>query len=184
MNNTVTTRGSRPGQAAPEKPRPRAARPSPARDMPDRLAGRGPARLRPAAPAPVRPGPGTPQPVRRSPSPRGTARRRSARTRFILLVIGLLGGGLVCLLVINTTLAAGSLQITKLQQSNAAATQRAAQLQQEVASEQSPGSIEQRALRLGLRPQQVLHFVDLRDGRRYSTAANLPAGYHVPGYTP
>ena len=58
----------------------------------------------------------------------------------------LLGGGLVCLLVINTTLAAASYRINNLQQSNAQAAQRVQELQQQVATEESPGSIEQRAL--------------------------------------
>jgi uncharacterized protein HemX len=140
-----------------------------------------PARPRSGRAGPPEPGPR--QPARQA-AVRVTGRRRSARTRFILLVIGLLGGGLVCLLVINTTLAAGSLQISNLQQSNTAASQRLAQLQQQVAKEQSPASIQQRAQRLGMRMQPVLHFLDLRNGLRYSTAARLPAGYDVPGYTP
>lgn len=134
--------------------------------------------MREGAPAPRR-NPGTPG------TPGSQRSQRSQRTPFILLVIGLLAGGLVCLLVINTTLAAGSLQISKLQQDNTTATQRLTELQQQVATEQSPGSIQQRAQRLGLRMQPVLYFVDLRTGRRYSTAARLPAGYYsVPGYTP
>jgi hypothetical protein len=102
----------------------------------------------------------------------------------VLLLIGLLGGGLICLLVINTTLAAGSFQINRLQQGNTEAAQRLAQLQQQVATDQSPATIQQRAQRLGLRTQPVLNFVDLRNGRRYSTAARLPDQYDVPGYTP
>jgi len=108
-----------------------------------------------------------------------------SRTPFILLVLGLLGGGLVCLLVINTTLAAGSFRISALQQGNAQASQRVEELQQQVAAEESPSSIEQRALRLGLRMQPVLNFVDLRTGRRYATPATAPGVYMVPaGYTP
>jgi hypothetical protein len=102
----------------------------------------------------------------------------------VLLVIGLLSGGLVCLLLINTTLATGSYEIGKLQQDNTATSQRLQVLQQQVASEESPASIQQRALRLGMRQQQVLNFVDLRTGLTYSTAASLPPMYDVPGYTP
>ena len=128
----------------------------------------------------------------RSPRPAATAapqapaaaRQYSARTPFILLVIGLLSGGLVCLLLINTTLATGSYEIGKLQQDNTATSQRLQELQQQVSSEESPASVQQRALRLGLRQQQVLNFVDLRTGLTYSTAANLPPMYDVPGYTP
>ncbi len=99
-------------------------------------------------------------------------------------MIGLLAGGLACLLVINTTLEAGSYQIGQLQQDNTAASQRLQELQQQVSSEQSPASIQQRALGLGLRQQQVLNFVDLRTGLTYTTTAKLPPIYDVPGYTP
>lgn len=90
----------------------------------------------------------------------------------------------MCLLVINTTLAAGSVQISRLQQANAAETQQVQQLQQQVTAEQSPAWLQRQALLLGMKPQPVLNFVDIGDGRRYSTAAHLPPLYNVPGYTP
>jgi len=100
-------------------------------------------------------------------------------------VLGLLGSGLICLLVINTTLAAASFRISNLQQGNVQASQRAEELQQQVAAEQSPASIEQRALRLGLQMQPVLNFVDLRTGRSYTTPATVPGVSVAPrGYTP
>ena len=99
-------------------------------------------------------------------------------------MLGLLGGGLICLLVINTTLAAASFQISALQQGNAEASQRAQELQQQVAAEESPSSIEQRALRLGMRMQPVLNFIDLQTGRRYTMPATAPGVSVVPGYTP
>jgi hypothetical protein len=127
-------------------------------------------------------------PARRAspaPKPAGAGRRPVSRTPFILLVLGLLGGGLVCLLVINTTLAAGSFRISALQQGNAQASQRVEELQQQVATEESPSSIEQRALKLGLRMQPVLDFLDLRTGRSYATPATMPGVSVVPpGYTP
>lgn len=207
MNTTARTRSGPPGQDAPETPRRRPARPSPARDAPARQSGARQADPRQKAPrqaeprqeatrqadprqAPSRPGPRgrqaavQPDPARQSQPRTAAPGRRSSRTPFILFVIGLLASGLVCLLVINTTLAAGSFQISKLQQENTAATQRVAQLQQQVSADQSPASIEQRALRLGMRTQSVLNFLDLRNGRHYSTAAHLPPNYNVPGYTP
>ena len=99
-------------------------------------------------------------------------------------MLGLLSGGLVCLLLINTTLAAASFRISSLQQSNAAAAQRVQELQWQVAAEQSPSSIEQRALRLGLRIQPVLNFIDLRNGHTYTTRSRAGGAYAVPGYTP
>jgi hypothetical protein len=114
----------------------------------------------------------------------GGGRRAASRTPFILLLLGLLGGGLVCLLVINTTLAAASYRINNLQQSNTAAAQRVQQLEQQVATEESPSSIEQRARQLGLRMQPVLNFVDLQTGRRYTMPASAPGAVAAPGYTP
>ena len=112
----------------------------------------------------------------------GPGQRSPSRTPFIVLVLGLLGGGLLCLLVINTTLAAASFRIGALQQGNVQAAQRVQELQEQVAAEQSPASIEQRALRLGMRTQPVLNFVDLRTGRSYTTSARAPGVvYPVPG---
>jgi hypothetical protein len=118
------------------------------------------------------------------PAAAGSGRRPASRTPFILLLVGLLGGGLLCLLVINTTLAAGSFRINNLQQSNAQAAQRAQALQQQVATEQSPGAIEQRAQKLGMRMQSGMDFVDLRTGRKYTTPTHVPGVSAVPGYTP
>jgi hypothetical protein len=80
----------------------------------------------------------------------------------VLLVLGLLGGGLVCLLVVNTTLAANSIEITRLQQQNAAGTQHVQQLEQEVAQASSAAQIAKAARRLGMRPDANLTFIDLR----------------------
>jgi hypothetical protein len=80
----------------------------------------------------------------------------------VLLVLGLLGGGLVCLLVVNTTLAANSIDIIRLQQQNAAGTERVQELQQQIATERSATRIEGEARRLGLRPDPQLIFIDLR----------------------
>ena len=213
VNTTVRTSPRRnPGQAAPTDPRPRPGRPrrrpgpsaSPAPAPTTRPAARtgpaapaaGPAArtglaapaARPAASPAVRATAGPA--VRAAPSPAagpaaGAGPQPVSRTPFVLLVLGLLGGGLVCLLVINTTLAAGSFRISALQQGNAQASQRVEELQQQVAAEESPTSIEQRALRLGLRMQPVLNFLDLRTGRGYAMPTTAP-GVSVtpPGYTP
>jgi len=88
--------------------------------------------------------------------------RHVGRTPFVMLVLGLLSGGLICLLVVNTTLAANSIEITRLQQVNSAGTERVQQLQQQVGADMSAAVIEKKALKLGMRPQQVPTFVDLR----------------------
>jgi cell division protein FtsB len=152
-----------------------------------------PAPLAPAPLAPARPAPGRPAPGQRSltlPGARPAAglapvtAARVPRTRFILLVLGMLGGGLVCLLVINTTLATASFRINALQRGNAALVQQEQSLQQQVATDESPASLAQRARKLGLRTQPRLNVLNLRTGRIYRQPASLPGIPNVPGYAP
>lgn len=96
-----------------------------------------------------------------------------------MLLLGLLGGGLVCLLVVNTTLAANSIQINRLQQANAATTQRIQQLQQEVAAQGSPAVISKEARKLGMRPVPDPAFIDLR--RHGLRRVIFPADHNAPG---
>ncbi len=180
--NTVSTDtpGAGPGTLAPRRPVPR--RDDPRREVPGRPGRPG----RPAGPA-TRPAART-RPARVAVPAAGgvpaAARRPTSRTPFILLVLALLGCGLICLLVINTTLAAASFQISNLQRENTDAVQRAQELQQQVSTDASANSIEQRALRLGLRMQPTLNFIDLQTGRRYTMPARVRGMYAVPGYTP
>jgi hypothetical protein len=102
----------------------------------------------------------------------------------VLLLIGLLGGGLVCLLLINTTLAQNSFQINAMQQKNSSLAQQAQSLEQQTTQEQSPASIAARAEKLGMRPVGRLRFIDLKNGRVYSQPATEPGVTTVPGYTP
>ncbi len=121
------------------------------------------------------------------PAPAGTLAASVShvpRTRFILLLLGMLSGGLVCLLVINTTLAAASFRINALQQGNVALAQREQALQQQVTTEESPSSLRRRALQLGMRTQPLMNFLDLRTGRVYRAPATLPGIPNVPGYAP
>jgi hypothetical protein len=104
---------------------------------------------------------------------------------FFLLLCGLLGGALVSTLVISTTLAAGSFEITKLQQSDDALARQRQQLEEQVAAAQSAQVIEQRAYQLGMRPTGIMRFINLKTGE-ISTDAGSGAGpaIQVPGYTP
>jgi cell division protein FtsB len=141
-----------------------------------------------------RPQPGDqPVPGARRPAPaavpvpqRAAAARQRIRSRtpFVLLLIGLLGGGLVSLLLINTTLAQGSFQITAMQHKNADLAEQEQALQQQIAQEQSPASIAARARQLGMRPTGRLRFVDLKTGRIFNQPAHVPGVIPVPGYTP
>jgi hypothetical protein len=194
-------------------PRPRNARPAPsadpapgrARRLPQETVPR-PGSVLPAAPAPqrnARPAPSMP-PATQAPSqavpqqavpqqatspqarPRAVASPGAThRMPFVLMLCALLGGALVCALVISTTLAEGSFQITGLQQStNALARQRQA-LEEQVAQAQSAQVIENRALTLGMRPEGQLRYVDLKTGKTSSDQGNsVENAIKVPGYTP
>ena len=105
------------------------------------------------------------------------------RLPFVLLLCGLLGGALVSALVISTTLAAGSFEISKLENSTTAQTKQLQSLQEQVAQAQSPPQIESRAAELGMRPVGELRFVDLKTGKLTTDATDW-AGYVPPGYTP
>jgi hypothetical protein len=201
-------RGSQPGQEASAgvgtrtrtKPRP-APKPRPTpqgRPAPQprtRPLRRGPQPPSPR-PAPVRTGaalPGatagagtnTAPRAEASPAAVGGSRRLGVpRTPFVLLVLGLLGGGLICLLVINTTLATASFHINNLQQGNVTLSQQEQSLQQQIAQEQSPGSIAHRAYKLGMRYQTHVSFLNSKTGRISRQPGILPGVPIVPGFTP
>ena len=115
----------------------------------------------------------------------GRTRPRRPRAPFILLLVGLLGGALVSLLVISTTLAQGSYQITNLQQQNANLAKQEQLLTQQVAQAASPTQIAQEAEQLGMRPDPVLQFINLKTGKVVSGKVSAAdAAISVPGYTP
>ena len=114
----------------------------------------------------------------------GQRHAAQTRTRFVFLVVGLLSGGLLSLLMINTVLATGAFQITALQQGNVTLAQREQALQAQVAVEESPATLAQRAASLGMRVQPRLHFLKLRTGRLESQPNQMPGIPTVPGYTP
>jgi hypothetical protein len=148
---------ARRGQA---QSRPAQSRPGPARQ------DSGPASLRGQRPATTRVNPvaAAAEAVRigtRAPA----GRAAGSRTPFVLLLLAMLGGGLICLLVINTTLGSTSFEIDRLQQSVSARQLQVQQLQQQVSADQNSGTIEREACRLGMRPQQKLEFLDLRTHR-------------------
>ena len=143
------------------------------------------------APRHTRPTTRPARPARPAPRPSG-ARPALARTRprhprapFILLLVGLLGGALVSLLVISTTLAEGSYRITNLQQQNANLAKQEQLLTQQVAQASSPAMIAQEAAGLGMRPNPNLNFINLRTGKVVSgPVSKSDAEINVPGYTP
>jgi hypothetical protein len=95
------------------------------------------------------------------------------RTPFALLVLTLLGGGLICLLVINTTLGASTFRITQLQRTNANLSLQQRTLQGQIADESSPAQIAKLAYQLGMRPENSTTILDLRKHK--------PRTYQLPG---
>jgi hypothetical protein len=189
--STITRPGVRPRPATRSRPpaEPRPAEPRPAEPRPG-------GRRRPGAqPAP---GAGGIPNVRTAPQPQpqpqpqpGASRGGSPavappgthRLPFMLLLCGLLGGALVSALVISTTLAAGSFEISKLQNSTIAQARQLQSLQEQVAQAQSAAQIASRATELGMRPVGELMFLDLKTGKLTTDGTDWRA-YVPPGYTP
>ena len=112
-------------------------------------------------------------------------RVRSPRMPFILLLVGLLGGALVSLLVISTTLAQGAFRITNLQEQNANLARQEQTLSNEVAQAGNPAVIAQQAKQLGMRPNPYLGFIDLKTGKIVTgKPSRAEAAINVPGYNP
>jgi outer membrane biosynthesis protein TonB len=153
---------------------------------------RPPKPVKPPRPAkPVKP-PRPPKPAWPAEPTRSAARPAMSRSRprhprapFILLLVGLLGGALVSLLVISTTLAEGSYRITSLQQQNANLAKQEQLLTQQVAQASSPTQIAQEAEQLGMRRNPYLQFINLKTGKVVKgQVSKADAGINVPGYTP
>jgi hypothetical protein len=128
---------------------------------------------------------GAPRHTRPITGPATRPRARHPRAPFILLLVGLLGGALVCLLVISTTLAEGSYQITHLQQENTVLARQEQVLTDQVAQASSPAQIAQEAEALGMRQNPKLQFINLKSGKIVTgkpTAAQ--AAISVPGFNP
>jgi hypothetical protein len=140
-------------------------------------------RTRPVT-APRHTRPGT-RPSTRPTAPDRRTRPRPPRAPFILLLVGLLGGALISLLVISTTLAQGSYQITKLQQQDASLARQEQLLSQQVAQASSPARIAQEAEQFGMRQNPNLQFIDLKTGKIIAgKVSKADAAINVPGYSP
>jgi cell division protein FtsB len=178
--------GRRPAGLPPGPPRP----PRPSRAKPAAATRpAGPAGTTRTAPAPPRTASATASTAARPAAarPAGQARAGGSRMPFMLLVLSLLGGGLVCLLIVNTTLSTAQVRISDLQQRNAQLNQEQQTLQQQIATDEAPATIEKSAFRLGMREQKRLFFLDVRSGRIYrqpNHMAGEPNVVPVPGFTP
>jgi hypothetical protein len=94
---------------------------------------------------------------------------------FILLLVGLLGGALVSLLVISTTLDEGSYDINNLTTQNNMLYKDVQSLTNQVNQEQDPAAIASEAASLGLRVQKDERFIDRATGSILIAPAVTPA---------
>jgi hypothetical protein len=166
---TTTTETRRPPGADPEKA------PEKARDKapPRRRRAAGPAdRTRTTPKTPKTAPTTTPRPARktsgtpRKPAPAARRTGRSApRAPFVLLVVGLLGGALVSLLLLNTVLAQDAFTLTELQRSNQQLNERKQALQEDIGRENSPAVLHAKARSLGMVDGKRPAFIDARTGR-------------------
>jgi hypothetical protein len=82
----------------------------------------------------------------------GAGSATAARTPFVVLVVTLLAGGLISLLLLNSAVNQDSFELNKLQKETTGYTDEQQQLQQEVDGYSAPGSLADRARRLGMVP--------------------------------
>ncbi|RAY16533.1 hypothetical protein DPM19_06630 [Actinomadura craniellae] len=130
---------------------------------------------RPRRSAPARTGgrKAAPEPAAQPAPKRARAGRGAAppRTPFVLLVVGLLGGALVSLLLLNTVLAEDAFTITELQRGNKQLGQSAQELEQQIAREESPEQLERKAKALGGEQSKRPAFIDAPTGQVVGGAA-------------
>lgn len=136
---------SQPRPATRQKPRAAAPAADRARDRASTAATAAPAapprprpeRARPARPRPV---PQTPAPAR-SEAPARSVRGGPPRTPFVLLLVGLLCGGLITLLLLNTVLAQDSFRAGELREQNRQIAEQAEKTRNDNARLGSPQNI-------------------------------------------
>jgi hypothetical protein len=103
----------------------------------------------------------------RKPPPKAAPWRRSAtppRAPFVLLVVGMLGGALVSLLLLNTVLAQDAFTLSELQRGNQQLSERKQALQEDINRENSPSVLHSKARSLGMVDGQRPAFIDPRTG--------------------
>ena len=158
----TTTTPIRPRTARPARPAGRTT------DGPADTTTRAPARTPNTTPKPAKPA-RTVKRVNGAPARRPASRKprpvAPPRAPFVLLVVGLLGGALVSLLLLNTVLAQDAFTATELQRSNQRLNQQRQALQEEIAREESPARLAPKAKALGMREPRQPAFVDAQTGQ-------------------
>jgi hypothetical protein len=98
----------------------------------------------------------------------------SGNGAFAALCIALLTGGLIMLLLLNTALAQGSLELGKLQSESALLADQSGNLQEEIDRASATGELAKAAARLGMVRSNERGYIDLAKGTVTGTA--YPAG--------
>ncbi|MCT9930660.1 hypothetical protein N5079_10575 [Planotetraspora sp. A-T 1434] len=101
------------------------------------------------------------------------ALRRPPRAPFVLLVVGLMSGGLVTLLLLNTVLAQDSFKVSDLRSSTDQLREQAADLEGRLRVWDQPNAVEEAARRYGLREDRSSpQFIDPGQSSTAATAAS------------
>lgn len=101
---------------------------------------------------------------------------RASRGLFALIVTGMLVGGMVVILVINTSLAQGAFTISELQSQRSTLSQQEQTLSEAVATVAAPEALEQQARALGMVPSETPVFISLPGGKVLGRAKAAPGG--------
>ncbi|ONH30491.1 hypothetical protein [Pseudofrankia asymbiotica] len=156
-------------------PAPRPARQPPARQPRPRRVGQSAAAAAPAARPAARPGPrATPAP---GPTALARARAKAARSQraprapFVILLLVLMGSGLVCLLLLNTSLSENAFQEHSLQSTSSALADEEEALSVQSDRLSAPGALAARAQALGMAPGELPEY--------RPPGAPLPSGARV-----
>ncbi|TNY31708.1 hypothetical protein, partial [Thermomonospora catenispora] len=102
------------------------------------------------------------------PGPAAARRPRPAappRTPFVVLIVSLLAGALVSLLLLNTVLAQDAFELTRLQRNVTLLEQQRQAMESEIAREESPQRLGEKARNLGMTQPEEVGFID-SEGRR------------------
>jgi hypothetical protein len=109
---------------------------------------------------------------------------RPPRMPFVIFVVALLAAGLVGLLLLNTELQRGTFQVTALNQQADQLRDQQEQLEREVRTLESPQNLADRALRMGMVPNQNPVFLRLSDGRVLGVPEEAKAGTGAAMFSP
>ncbi|TDU86966.1 cell division protein FtsB [Kribbella voronezhensis] len=109
---------------------------------------------------------------------------RPPRMPFVIFVVALLAAGLVGLLLLNTELQRGTFQVTALNQQADQLRDQQEQLEREVRTLESPQNLADRALRMGMVPNQNPVFLRLSDGRVLGVPEEAKAGTGTAMFSP